>query len=123
MNQIAHHRRMLMPGKFLLFILFESWIYLFQSVMYRKFKENKDNEYEKIIRRQVNESKLVAEQEGISIPKTLEDYVAPSRAAATGTSSKKTIFSLSSQEDDDIGIDVSIKKNISKNFYSYSFKG
>jgi hypothetical protein len=123
MNQIAHHRRMLMPGKFLLFILFESWIYLFQSVMYRKFKENKDNEYEKIIRRQVNESKLVAEQEGISIPKTLEDYVAPSRAAATGTNSKKTIFSLLSQEDDDIGIDVSIKKNITKNFYSCSFKG
>lgn len=70
------------------------------SVMYRKYKENKDNEYEKIIRRQVNESKLVAEQEGISIPKTLEDYVAPSRAAATGNTSKKTVFSLSSQEDD-----------------------
>ncbi len=76
--------------------------------MYRKYKENKDNEYEKIIRRQVNESKLVAEQEGISIPKTLEDYVAPSRAAATGNTSKKTVFSLSSQEDD-IEIDVSSK--------------
>ena len=75
--------------------------------MYRKFKENKDNEYETIIRRQVNESKSVAEQEGIVIPKTLEDYVAPSRAGATGNSNGKKIFTLSSHEDDDLGIDVS----------------
>jgi len=57
------------------------------SVMYRKYKEHKDNEYETIIRRQSNESRLIAEQEGISIPKTLEDYVAPSRAS---TAEKKT---------------------------------
>ncbi|CAF4855565.1 unnamed protein product, partial [Rotaria magnacalcarata] len=34
------------------------------SVMYRKYKENKDNEYETIIKKQVNESRLVAEHEG-----------------------------------------------------------
>jgi hypothetical protein len=80
--------------------------------MYRKFKEHKDNEYETIIRRQVNESKLIAEQEGISIPKTLDDYVAPSRAGAAGNKNgKKTLLSLSSHEDyDDLGIDVSLKK-------------
>ncbi len=78
--------------------------------MYRKYKENKDSEYESIIRRQVNESKSVAEQEGISIPKTLEDYVAPSRAGATGVKNgKKSYFTTSSHEDDDdLGIDVSI---------------
>ncbi|CAF1208758.1 unnamed protein product [Rotaria sordida] len=77
------------------------------SVMYRKYKEHKDNEYETIIRRQVNESKLVAEQEGVSIPKTLDDYVAPSRIGATGNkNNKKTIFSsLSHENDDDLGID------------------
>ncbi len=75
--------------------------------MYRKYKEHKDNEYETIIRRQANESKLVAEREGISIPKTLEDYVAPSRAGATGNKDKKNFYTLSSQEDDDLGIDVS----------------
>jgi len=82
------------------------------SVMYRKYKEHKDNEYETIIKKQVNESKLIAEQEGISIPKTLDDYVAPSRAGASGISGnngktgKKTGLTLSSHEDDvDLGID------------------
>ncbi|CAF5006355.1 unnamed protein product, partial [Rotaria magnacalcarata] len=77
------------------------------SVMYRKYKEQKDGEYETIIRRQVNESKLIAEKEGVSIPKTLDDYVAPSRAGATGNrNGKKSIFSTSSHEnDDDLGID------------------
>jgi hypothetical protein len=77
--------------------------------MYRKYKEHKDNEYETIIRRQSNESRLIAEQEGISIPKTLDDYVAPSRAGATGNKNdKKTFFNSSSHEDDDdLGIDVS----------------
>jgi hypothetical protein len=76
--------------------------------MYRKYKEHKDNEYETIIRRQVNESKLIAEQEGISIPKTLEDYVAPSRVGATGNKNgKKSYLNSSSHDDDDLGIDVS----------------
>ncbi|CAF0880011.1 unnamed protein product [Adineta steineri] len=77
------------------------------SIMYRKFHEHKDNEYETIIRRQVNESKLVAEQEGISIPKTLDDYVAPSRAGATGNKNDKKSYSnsLSHEDDDDLGID------------------
>lgn len=81
------------------------------SVMYRKFKEQKDKEYENIIRKQVNESKLVAEQEGIIIPKTLDDYVAPSRAGAlgitTGKNGKRAGSSQYSNDDDaDLGIDV-----------------
>jgi hypothetical protein len=79
--------------------------------MYRKYKEQKDKEYESIIKKQVNESKVVAEQEGITIPKTLDDYVAPSRAGALGMTSgknaKKSPFNLLSHEDDvDLGIDV-----------------
>ena len=79
--------------------------------MYRKYKEQKDNEYETIIRRQVNESKLIAEQEGIAIPKTLDDYVAPSRAGAlglnTGKYGKRSGYNALSHEDDvDLGIDV-----------------
>ena len=79
--------------------------------MYRKYKENKDNEYETIIKKQVNESRLVAEHEGITIPKTLDDYVAPSRAGALGLNSgkngKRSVFNALSHEDDvDLGIDV-----------------
>ncbi|CAF3836315.1 unnamed protein product [Rotaria magnacalcarata] len=78
--------------------------------MYRKYKENKDNEYETIIKKQVNESRLVAEHEGITIPKTLDDYVAPSRAGALGLNSgknaKRSVFNALSHEDDvDLGID------------------
>jgi hypothetical protein len=103
-----------MLGKYLFKQIFPKLFFLFKSVMYRKYKEQKDNEYETIIRRQVNESKLIAEQEGISIPKTLEDYVAPSRAGAIGSKSgPRHIFSLSShEEDDDLGIDVSEKNNM-----------
>ena len=72
--------------------------------MYRKYKDHKDSEYEAIIRRQVNESKIVAEHEGICIPKTLEDYVAPSRIGMTND--KKALHALSSHGDDDLGIDV-----------------
>lgn len=72
------------------------------SVMYRKFKEKKDKEYEAIVRRQVNESKTVAENEGISIPKTLDDYVAPSRLDVNG---KNGLSGFSSHDDDDLGID------------------
>lgn len=74
--------------------------------MYRKFKENKDNEYEQIIRRQVNESKLVAEQEGVLIPKTLDDYVAPSRVGVTGSKNDKKKNFSSFHDDDDLPIDV-----------------
>jgi hypothetical protein len=82
------------------------------SVMYRKYKEQKDKEYETIIRKQVHESRLVAEQEGITIPKTLDDHVAPSRAGALGIpggkSGKKSGSNPFSAEDDvDLGIDVS----------------
>lgn len=79
--------------------------------MYRKYKENKDSEYETIIKKQVNESRQVAEQEGITIPRTLDDYVAPSRAGALGLNhgknGKRTASSALSNEDDvDLGIDV-----------------
>lgn len=77
------------------------------SVMYRRFKENHDKEYETRIRQQVEESKLEAEREGVVVPKTLEDYVAPSRVGATND--KKTYWTMSSYEygyddEDDLGI-------------------
>jgi len=63
--------------------------------MYRKFKEHKDPEYETIIKKQVDDSKIVAEQEGITIPKTLDDYVAPSKP------NKKTLTGGISRDDED----------------------
>lgn len=84
--------------------------------MYRKFKENKDNEYETIIKKQVAESRLVAEQDGITIPKTLDDYVAPSRAGAlgstTGKNGKRSAYNASHEDDVDLGIDVSMNSLI-----------
>jgi len=47
------------------------------SVMYRRWKDSKgkDKEYEHIIRKQVQSSKLDAEREGISVPSTMEEYL------------------------------------------------
>lgn len=96
--------------------------------MYRKFKDNKDNEYEAIIKKQVNESRLVAEQEGITIPKTLDDYVAPSRAGAlglnTGKNGKKSAYNTSHEDDVDLGIDVRLfffRKKKKSIFYIFYF--
>ncbi len=112
MNPIVHHLPMWMQGKSKRKIQSKkSDSYFFvNSVMYRKYKENKDNEYEVIIKKQVNESRLVAEQEGITIPKTLDDYVAPSRAGAlglnTGKNGKKSAYNPSNEDEVDLGIDV-----------------
>ena len=82
--------------------------------MYRKYKEHKDKEYEAIIKKQVHESKLIAEHEGITIPKTLDDYVAPSRAGAIGMTNgrngkRSTFHAQSHDEDPDLGIAVSLR--------------
>ncbi|EFO84631.1 CRE-UBC-3 protein [Caenorhabditis remanei] len=44
------------------------------SVMYRKWKEDSDPEYAKIVQKQVEDSKKVAQKEGISVPETIEEY-------------------------------------------------
>jgi len=46
------------------------------SVMYRRWKDSKgkDKEYEHIIRKQVQASRLDAEREGVVIPTTMEEY-------------------------------------------------
>lgn len=42
--------------------------------MYRKWKESKDEEYAKIVKKQVEESKKVAAKDGITVPETIEEY-------------------------------------------------
>ncbi|KAI6179412.1 Ubiquitin conjugating enzyme [Aphelenchoides besseyi] len=46
------------------------------SVSYRKWKENgeKEDEYVKVIRKQVEASKLEAAKDGVTVPETVEDY-------------------------------------------------
>lgn len=44
------------------------------SVMYRKWKEDQDPEYAKIVTKQVEESKKVAQKDGIQVPETIEEY-------------------------------------------------
>ncbi|KAI6234393.1 Ubiquitin conjugating enzyme [Aphelenchoides fujianensis] len=47
------------------------------SVMYRKWKEGgeKEDEYTKVIRKQVEASKVQAAKDGVKVPETVEDYV------------------------------------------------
>ena len=42
--------------------------------MYRRWKEKGDKEYEKIIKEQVETSRVEAEKEGIHVPSTLAEY-------------------------------------------------
>ncbi|CAB3407945.1 unnamed protein product [Caenorhabditis bovis] len=44
------------------------------SVSYRKWKEGTDSEYSNIVRKQVEESKLIAQRDGIVVPETIEEY-------------------------------------------------
>lgn len=44
------------------------------SIMYRRWKEKGDKEYEKIIKEQVEASKSEAEKDGVHIPSTLAEY-------------------------------------------------
>lgn len=42
--------------------------------MYRKWKEGQDDEYMKIVKKQVDASKIEAEKDGVKVPETVEDY-------------------------------------------------
>jgi len=44
------------------------------SVMYRKWKEGKDDEYMKIVKKQVEASKTEAAKDGVKVPETVEEY-------------------------------------------------
>ena len=46
------------------------------SVMFRRWKDSKDKdkEYENIIKRQVQASKIDAEKDGVVVPVTMEEY-------------------------------------------------
>ncbi|OQV12028.1 putative Ubiquitin-conjugating enzyme E2 R2 [Hypsibius exemplaris] len=50
------------------------------SIMYRRWKEKGDKEYEKIIKEQVETSRVEAEKEGIHVPSTLAEYCVPKPA-------------------------------------------
>lgn len=47
------------------------------SVMYRRWKESNgvDDEYAKIIKKQVDQSRAEATRDGVEVPLTLEDYI------------------------------------------------
>jgi len=51
------------------------------SVMYRKWKEGKGDEYVKIVKKQVEASKLEAEKDGVKVPETVEEYCIKSKPA------------------------------------------
>jgi len=51
------------------------------SVMYRRWKETngKDDEYMKIVKKQVDASKVEAEKDGVKVPETVEEYCVKSK--------------------------------------------
>jgi len=59
------------------------------SVMYRRFRDSKgkDKEYETIIRKQVATTFSEAEQDGVVVPKTLDEYCIKSKPKETHNSS------------------------------------
>jgi len=70
------------------------------SVMYRRWKESKgkDKEYENIIRKQVELSKIEAERDGVVVPVTLEEYVVKAK-------SPENNLELTDYYDDDYDLD------------------
>ncbi|XP_055337703.1 ubiquitin-conjugating enzyme E2 R2-like [Paramacrobiotus metropolitanus] len=44
------------------------------SVMYRRYKEKGDKDYERMVREQVDASKLEATRDGVTIPTTVDEY-------------------------------------------------
>jgi ubiquitin-conjugating enzyme E2 R len=70
------------------------------SVMYRRWKESKgkDKEYENIIRKQVELSKVEAERDGVVVPITLEDYIVKAK-------SPENNLELTDYYDDDYDLD------------------
>jgi len=74
--------------------------------MYRRWKESKgkDKEYENIIKKQVNISKLEAEKDGVIVPTTLEDYVVKAKPPESNlelTDFYDDDYDLDNDEDED----------------------
>lgn len=72
------------------------------SVMYRKFKEGENKEYETIIKRQVQASKLDAERDNVIVPKTQEEYCINSKEKQSKSRSQSVQSASAMYEMDDM---------------------
>ena len=52
------------------------------SVAYRKWRNGESAEYERRVRAEVETSKLAAEQDGVTIPLTMDEYIIKHKPAA-----------------------------------------
>lgn len=85
------------------------------SVLYRKWIEKKDDRYVKCIRKQVENSRLEAERDGIKVPTTLEEYCQTQKQPTTSASSDicddlyddDDGYQYDDDDDDDIRVDGS----------------
>lgn len=59
------------------------------SIMYRRWKEQGDQEYEKIVREQVEASKLEAEKDGVKVPTTIQEYCVKKSPVSPGAGATK----------------------------------
>jgi ubiquitin-conjugating enzyme E2 R len=71
------------------------------SVMYRKWKEGKDNQYERIVRQQVESTQEAARRDGVTVPKSLAEYCIQSRPELMSVASEEYDFYDDDYNDDD----------------------
>lgn len=71
------------------------------SIMYRRYKEKGDKDYERMVREQVEASKAEAVRDGVSIPTTVDEYCVSRKQTkeVKNTSAEFADFGLSDQED------------------------
>ncbi|PAA65058.1 hypothetical protein BOX15_Mlig001003g2 [Macrostomum lignano] len=71
------------------------------SVMFRKWKENKGDDYVKIVQKQVELTRKDADADGIVVPVRVEDYVVKSRTTSTSVGGGSGGFGGGSHADQD----------------------
>lgn len=71
------------------------------SIMYRRYQEKGDKEYERLVKEQVEASKADAARDGVTIPTTIDEYCVSRKHQkdAKNTSAEFADFGISDQED------------------------
>ena len=96
------------------------------GIMYRRWKEQKDKEYERIVKEQVEASKAEAEKDGVKVPMTVQEYCVKSTfnvdkddsvrpSGRTASNGSYTAFDVSddvdynAEDNDDVSLEVATK--------------
>ncbi|GAU91981.1 hypothetical protein RvY_04134 [Ramazzottius varieornatus] len=86
------------------------------GIMYRRWKEQKDKEYERTVKEQVEASKADAEKDGVKVPTTVQEYCVKSTfqvnkeesvrpSGRTASNGSYTAFDVTDDVDLDVAVD------------------